>query len=238
MKREQTGGSPNRAGTLPAERQRSNPVSDARTAGGGSTGPHLPADADSKKGMTVAGAAASQPVPAGLRNRKIAAGAANSLPDAKRVCLQLPSGDSQTQGAASAPSRGLRNRNPGNIRRSAIRYRGEVHPSTDPAFKQFETIAWGYRAIFVLLHTYRVRYGRTTPAQMIARWAPPAENDTAGYVRAVCGWTGLMPDRRIDTRNPAVMIPLAAAVSRVENGRAADLREVKDGWALFEQYPP
>lgn len=135
-------------------------------------------------------------------------------------------------------SRGLRNRNPGNIRRSATRYRGEVRPSGDSAFKRFESLAWGYRAIFVLLHTYRVRHGLTTPAQMIARWAPPAENDTAGYIRAVCGQTGIAPDRGIDTRDPALMIPLAAAISRVENGLEADLREVRAGWALFERFAP
>ena len=48
-------------------------------------------------------------------------------------------------------SRGLSNRNPGNIRQSAVRYKGEVRPSRDPAFKQFESMPWGYRAIFVLL---------------------------------------------------------------------------------------
>ena len=40
-------------------------------------------------------------------------------------------------------SRGLSNRNPGNIRQSAVRYKGEVRPSRDPAFKQFESMPWG-----------------------------------------------------------------------------------------------
>ena len=53
--------------------------------------------------------------------------------------------------------RGLRNRNPGNIRRSAVRYKGETK-SDDAAFKTFASTAWGYRAMFVLLHTYRVRH--------------------------------------------------------------------------------
>ena len=75
-------------------------------------------------------------------------------------------------------ARGLDNRNPGNIRRSKVRYRGEVRPSRDPDFKQFETLAWGYRAIFVLLDTYRIRYGLDTIRGMISRWAPPSENHT------------------------------------------------------------
>ena len=38
--------------------------------------------------------------------------------------------------------RGLRNRNPGNIRRSKTRYKGEIE-SRDPAFKSVRTMAWG-----------------------------------------------------------------------------------------------
>ena len=67
--------------------------------------------------------------------------------------------------------RGLRNRNPGNIRRSAVRYKGETK-SDDAAFKAFASTAWGYRAMFVLLHTYRVRHRIATLRGMIARWAP------------------------------------------------------------------
>ena len=130
-------------------------------------------------------------------------------------------------------ARGLANRNPGNIRRSAVRYRGEVQPSRDPAFKQFETMAWGYRAIFVLLDTYRVRHGLRTLAKMIARWAPPTENRTDAYIRAVAERTGIPADRPLDTRDRATMIPVAAAISRVENGVDADPREVEQGWELF-----
>lgn len=130
-------------------------------------------------------------------------------------------------------SRGLRNRNPGNIRRSGVRYKGEVRPSTDPQFKQFGSMALGYRAIFVLLDTYRIRYGLDTVRTMISRWAPPSENDTAAYIDAVCRRTGLTPDRPIDTRNRATMVPLAAAISRVENGTDAVAEEVEAGWKLF-----
>lgn len=130
-------------------------------------------------------------------------------------------------------ARGLDNCNPGNIRHSAVRYRGEVQPSRDPAFKQFETMAWGYRAIFVLLDTYRTRHGLDTVAGMIARWAPPSENRTDSYIRAVCGRTGLRPDEPVDTRDRRTMVPVAAAISRVENGVDASMADVERGWELF-----
>lgn len=122
-------------------------------------------------------------------------------------------------------SRGLENRNPGNIRQSRVCYKGEVRPSRDPEFKQFESPAWGYRAIFVLLDTYRRRHGLRSLREMISRWAPPSENRTEAYIRAVADDTGIDPDEPIDTRDRKTMVPVAASISRVENGVAADRRQ-------------
>jgi len=132
-------------------------------------------------------------------------------------------------------SRGLANNNPGNIRRSKVRYRGEVQPSRDPSFKQFESPAWGYRAVFMLLHTYRVRHGLRTIREMISRWAPPSENRTEIYIRAVADAVGIADDRPVDTRDRTTMLRMAAAISRVENGTAADMDDVERGWELFRQ---
>lgn len=129
-------------------------------------------------------------------------------------------------------SRGITNCNPGNIRRSRVRYKGERHPSTDALFKQFETMEWGYRAMFILLDTYRVRHGLKTLREMIMRYAPPEENHTALYIDAVCDMTGVRPDEVLDTHSRRVMVPIVAAMSRVENGCAARLAEVERGFDL------
>ena len=130
-------------------------------------------------------------------------------------------------------SRGMSNCNPGNIRRSRTRYKGEVRPSRDPEFKQFASLEWGYRAIFVLLHTYRVRYGLGSLDGMIARWAPPSENDTGAYLRTVVRRSGVDPDAEIDTRDGPTMTRIAAAMARVENGVEPDEAEIAEGWRLF-----
>lgn len=130
-------------------------------------------------------------------------------------------------------SRGLDNCNPGNIRRSGVRYKGEIRPSRDPAFKQFESPAWGYRAIFVVLDAYRRRHGLNTVAGMIARWAPPSENRTEAYVRYVARTVGIGERDPVDTRDRATMLRFAAAISRIENGCAADMEQVEAGWDLF-----
>ena len=131
-------------------------------------------------------------------------------------------------------SRGLRNCNPGNIRRSRVRYRGEKHPSQDPDFKQFESMAWGYRAMFVLLDSYRVRHGLNTLRGMISRYAPPSENHTALYIDAVSERTGVSPDEPLNTRDRKTMIPIVRAMSRVENGVDAVLSDVETGWMLTD----
>ena len=135
-------------------------------------------------------------------------------------------------------SRGLQNCNPGNIRQSKVRYKGEVRPSRDSGFKQFASLAWGYRAIFVLLDTYRIRYGLDTIRGMISRWAPPSENHTETYIRAVADAVGIPDGQLLDTRDRTTMLRMAAAVSRVENGAAADMGEVELGWELFVRDKP
>ena len=130
-------------------------------------------------------------------------------------------------------SRGLRNCNPGNIRRSRVRYRGEVHPSRDAEFKQFESMAYGYRAMFVLLDTYQRRYSLCTIRQMLNRYAPPSENFTEGYIRFVSQSSGILPDETIDSRSQRDMIAIVAAMSEIENGVVAIRNDVEEGWKLF-----
>ena len=131
-------------------------------------------------------------------------------------------------------SRGLRNCNPGNIRRSATRYRGERQPSRDSEFKEFESVAYGYRAMFVLLDTYSRRYGLCTIRQMLNRYAPPVENFTEGYIRFVSEKTGIAPDEMINSRAARDMVPIVAAMSQIENGTPAVMADVHRGWELFE----
>lgn len=130
-------------------------------------------------------------------------------------------------------SRGLRNCNPGNIRHSRSKFVGEVRPSQDSAFKQFETMAYGYRAMFVLLDSYHRRYGLTTIRQMISRWAPPVENHTEAYIRLVAERSGIDAEATLDTQREQDMIPVVAAMSEVENGKKALREDVEAGWRLF-----
>ena len=129
--------------------------------------------------------------------------------------------------------RGLRNCNPGNIRKNNIVYAGEIVPSKDEAFKQFTTMAYGYRAMFVVLYTYQHRYGLDTIEKMITRYAPANENHTEAYIEAVAERSGVSSHGRITATNGDVMMPIVAAMSAVENGVEAKMHDVEAGWKLF-----
>jgi hypothetical protein len=94
-------------------------------------------------------------------------------------------------------------------------------------------MAWGYRAMFMVLDTYRRRYGLRTVSGLIGRWAPPSENDTGAYA-------ALVADRaragQVDFADAAMMQRIAAAMSLVENGREAVAEDVAAGWELFVKY--
>lgn len=129
--------------------------------------------------------------------------------------------------------RGFRNNNPGNIRINRDLFQGEIRPSQDKSFKQFETMAYGYRSVFRILSNYRKNYGLDTIRKMIGRWAPENENDTDAYVKAVSDYAGIPADDPININDREQMIRIVAGMSKVENGREAEMSDVIAGWNLL-----
>lgn len=89
-----------------------------------------------------------------------------------------------------AKSRGLRNNNPGNIRRSFTKWIGLCPEQTDNDFCQFEHIKFGIRAFLVLCRTYRKKYSIMTIPQFLNRYAPLSENDTLAYIKFCLKYCG------------------------------------------------
>jgi hypothetical protein len=118
----------------------------------------------------------------------------------------------------NALPRGIRNRNPGNIRRSGDRWKGLAPLQSDPAFFVFETPLWGIRAMAVILRNYQRRHGLKSLARIIGRWAPASENDTAAYVAAVSKAMHVRPRAQLDLNDAASLSALIAAIIRHENG--------------------
>lgn len=132
-------------------------------------------------------------------------------------------------------TRGLKNNNPGNIRLSGTKYLGEI-TGPDTAFKAFSTMAHGYRAIFVLLDSYKRRHGLTTIQGIISRYAPTNENNTAAYVAFVAGRVGVGPASTL-IYSQAQFTSLVSAISRMENGVEPVPGEVAAGYQLFVNQP-
>ncbi|SDH93605.1 hypothetical protein [Roseospirillum parvum] len=124
--------------------------------------------------------------------------------------------------------RGIRNHNPGNIELGAP-WEGLAAEQTDGRFCQFTSPKWGIRAIARILITYadqrRAADGSPidTVAEVVARWAPPVENDTGAYTRHVAARLGVGPDQIIEIKRAEVMRGLIRAIIAHENGpRFAD----------------
>lgn len=92
---------------------------------------------------------------------------------------------------------------------------------------------WGYRAMFLIIHNYDQLYGINTLDKIIERWAPPVENDTRLYIKAVAMRLGVDSRAYIDSLNAEVMQGMVSAMTRIECGVVADRDAVSRGWDLF-----
>jgi len=112
--------------------------------------------------------------------------------------------------------RGIRNNNPGNIRYNGTPWTGLDNPPTDGAFCRFKEARYGIRALARVLRTYGSKYNLNTVKEIIGRFAPPFENDTQSYIRAVCSAAECRPDEEIALEQKLVAI--CRAIIRHENG--------------------
>lgn len=124
--------------------------------------------------------------------------------------------------------RGIRNRNPGNLRRTGDPWQGLAPTQGDPEFFQFEGAVWGIRALARTLIAYQDRHGLYDVAGIVGRWAPEHENDTAAYIEDVCARTGFAADQPLDMHTHPHLRPLVEAIIRHENGCQPYPRAVVD----------
>jgi hypothetical protein len=117
--------------------------------------------------------------------------------------------------------RGIRNKNPGNLRRSDP-WVGLAADQSDPEFCRFDDHVFGLRALMIVLLTYSRRHKIDSVREVIARWAPPNENNTAAYVAQVAARLSTGPDDEINIEKRSTLIALTRAIVRHENGRPPD----------------
>lgn len=120
--------------------------------------------------------------------------------------------------------RGIRNRNPGNIRKAPhFQWQGELRLANtdkryDAEFCVFEEVEYGIRALMKLLINYNQKWEIKTIKGAIDRWAPPIENNTSAYVKAVEKQTGIPANQEWDFTKFEFLVPVTRAIIRHENG--------------------
>ncbi len=127
--------------------------------------------------------------------------------------------------------RGIRNNNPGNMDFVlGSPWKGEIRPSADPRFAQFDTMQDGMRALYLELIAYHNKHNCNTIRQFINRWAPPIENNTSAYVTAVAEFCGVTPDAIFPVTQED-MLRLGLAIVEHENGDNGGIPWVSDATA-------
>lgn len=140
-------------------------------------------------------------------------------------------------------TRGIRNNNPLNIRRTATRWQGTRKEQTDKSFVQFETMAYGYRAAWKILQTYYERFCMQskpfTVRNIIERWSPPTENDTEAYIKNVLLLSGIGGKEKLlppsNVSGYGRLSRLVAAMTSVECGieySCVDAGTIAQGYKL------
>lgn len=129
--------------------------------------------------------------------------------------------------------RGIRNKNPLNIRKGSI-WRG-LASEQDNEFCTFINMEWGVRAAVKILRSY-ARRGIHTVSDIIQTWAPPIENNTNKYIQVVCSRTGFLPTHTINVYDENEVVALLLAMSFVEVATVLDERIFRKGYNLANMY--
>lgn len=127
--------------------------------------------------------------------------------------------------------RGVRNNNPLNIR-TGNDWKGEA-VGNDSAFEVFTSPEYSFRAGAITLRNYRKKYGLTTVREIISRWSPSSENDTAAYIAMVCHELNVTENQTLNLSDDKLLARLMLAMSIMENGRGwFTLAQAKKGIKL------
>lgn len=128
-------------------------------------------------------------------------------------------------------TRGEKNNNPLNIKKSSDTFKGEIKPSQDAVFKQFESMEYGYRAAIVIIGTYIGR-GLNTIEKIVRRWAPPIENSTERYILNVEKNTGIDRNHVLKlVGDSEQIIAIVGAMSVMEIGKIFP-EAIREGFKL------
>lgn len=114
---------------------------------------------------------------------------------------------------------GLKLNNPLNIRKSSVAWTGKAAVQPNEDYVCFDSPHHGIRAAARNLLTYYRKYKLKTVQGIVARWAPPDDdNDTADYITRVAQRLQVKPDEELDLEDPEVLKALVVSMMPEEIG--------------------
>ena len=138
------------------------------------------------------------------------------LPPVISNVIKIPTGI--VDRVVATTTRGYRNNNPLNIE-SGQGFVGEVPSTTENRFAVFSAPEYGYRAATRIIDNYKRLHGIGTVQGIIARWAPPSDNNpTDKYIQYVAGKVGVASSAPLALSDVPTMVKLLDAMTRFENG--------------------
>lgn len=115
--------------------------------------------------------------------------------------------------------RGIRNKNPGNLRHAVTSH---CKSSLLDKFAVFETSGDGLANLALLCWQFYFQHSLRTPFAFVSRYAPASENDVTLYVGIVCKYLRIDPSKAksadMKLQNDWALIDLMRAIVHVENG--------------------
>lgn len=122
-------------------------------------------------------------------------------------------------------TRGVRNNNPGNIKKTNDPWQGLKKYQSDPVFFQFEKPIYGIRAIARILINYQDSLMKEKKENGISinyivnKWAPPIENQTSNYINFIKKQNGFISENiTLDMHDFDKIFPIVKAIIHFENG--------------------
>lgn len=134
-------------------------------------------------------------------------------------------------------TRGIRNKNPLNIRKGAS-WLGLAENQPDKEFVTFSSMEFGIRAGIKLIRNYITGWGGRrrkycTVNAIISKWAPPSENNTERYIQFVCRESGLLRYSFISPNDKGEIFALMAAMCKMESEYTLSRDMFNSAWSLL-----
>lgn len=130
-------------------------------------------------------------------------------------------------------TRGIKNRNPLNIRKSGSQWKGMSMNQTDKEFVQFTDMTYGVRAAIITLRTYFTKHNINTIEGIINRWAPSNENNTKAYIAYICRNSPSGTEKRPIEWNKQNIYRLIIVMAKYESNYLISKEMFNHAWSII-----